>query len=81
MDSGFKAGRRSDWRLRADFTGYRWRDPAGDRLSCPQEMLETEIRQRGRKRRENTKHDELYSYMKYTNVASYSSALSLGLKK
>lgn len=30
---------------------------------------------------ENTKYDTIYSYMKYTNVASYSTALSNGMKK
>ena len=30
---------------------------------------------------ENTKYDAIYSYMKYTNVASYSMALSNGMKK
>lgn len=29
----------------------------------------------------NTSYDCLYSYMKYTNVASYSTALSIGMKK
>lgn len=29
----------------------------------------------------NTKYDCLYSYMKYTNVASYSTAISSGMKK
>lgn len=29
----------------------------------------------------NTSYDRLYSYMKYTNVASYSTALSIGMKK
>lgn len=30
---------------------------------------------------ENTEYDCLYSYMKYTNIASYSTALSIGMKK
>ena len=30
---------------------------------------------------ENTQYDCLYSYMKYTNVASYSTAASIGMKK
>lgn len=30
---------------------------------------------------ENTKYDTIYSYMKYTNVASYSTALANGMKK
>ena len=30
---------------------------------------------------ENTNYDTIYSYMKYTNVASYSTALSIGMKK
>ena len=30
---------------------------------------------------ENTQHDCLYSYMKYTNVASYSTALAMGMRK
>ena len=30
---------------------------------------------------ENTKYDSLYSYMKYTNVESYSTAISNGMKK
>ena len=30
---------------------------------------------------ENTDYDTIYSYMKYTNVASYSTALSIGMKK
>ena len=30
---------------------------------------------------ENTKYDTIYSYMKYTNVASYLTALSNGMKK
>ena len=30
---------------------------------------------------ENTQYDYLYSYMKYTNVASYSTASSIGMKK
>lgn len=29
----------------------------------------------------NTKYDAVYSYMKYTNVASYSTALSIGMHK
>ena len=29
----------------------------------------------------NTKYDRLYSYMKYTNVASYSTASAIGMKK
>ena len=29
----------------------------------------------------NTEYDEIYSYMKYTNVASYSTALANGMKK
>lgn len=29
----------------------------------------------------NTKYDEIYSYMKYTNVGSYSTALANGMKK
>lgn len=29
----------------------------------------------------NTSYDRLYSYMKYTNAASYSTALSIGMKK
>ncbi|MDE7228794.1 MAG: hypothetical protein K2N31_10805, partial [Treponemataceae bacterium] len=30
---------------------------------------------------ENTKYDCLYSYMKYTNVGSYSTAAAIGMKK
>ena len=30
---------------------------------------------------ENTEYDSLYSYMKYTNTASYSTAASIGMKK
>ncbi|MBP3742132.1 MAG: GNAT family N-acetyltransferase [Treponema sp.] len=30
---------------------------------------------------EHTNYDTIYSYMKYTNVASYSTALSIGMKK
>ena len=30
---------------------------------------------------ENTNYDTIYSYMKYTNVASYSTALANGMKK
>jgi RimJ/RimL family protein N-acetyltransferase len=30
---------------------------------------------------ENTDYDKIYSYMKYTNVASYSTALANGMKK
>lgn len=30
---------------------------------------------------ENTNYDTIYSYMKYTNVASYSTALSIDMKK
>ncbi|WP_295070153.1 GNAT family N-acetyltransferase [Ruminococcus sp.] len=30
---------------------------------------------------ENTKYDCLYSYMKYTNIASYSTAIANGMKK
>ncbi len=30
---------------------------------------------------ENTEYDRLYSYMKYTNVASYSTASAIGMKK
>ena len=30
---------------------------------------------------ENTKYDCLYSYMKHTNIASYSTAASIGMKK
>ena len=29
----------------------------------------------------NTEYDEIYSYMKYTNIASYSTALANGMKK
>lgn len=29
----------------------------------------------------NTSYDRLFSYMKYTNVASYSTAISIGMKK
>ncbi len=30
---------------------------------------------------ENTDYDTIYSYMKYTNIASYSTALANGMKK
>ncbi len=30
---------------------------------------------------QNTKYDYLYSYMKYTNIASYSTAIANGMKK
>ena len=30
---------------------------------------------------ENTSYDRLYSYMKYTNIASYSTAIANGMKK
>lgn len=29
----------------------------------------------------NTSYDEIYSYMKYTNVGSYSTAIANGMKK
>lgn len=30
---------------------------------------------------QNTQYDTIYSYMKYTNVASYSTAIAIGMKK
>ena len=30
---------------------------------------------------QNTDYDTLYSYMKYTNIGSYSTALATGMKK
>lgn len=29
----------------------------------------------------NTQYDIIYSYMKYTNIGSYSTALAIGMKK